>query len=306
MRVAIIGGTGFIGGYLVDALLADGHAPSLLVRPASADKVRHANACRIIHGDVADEKAIAETFEDCAAVIYNVGILREDPDAGITFEELQYRAVERAIAVAKSAGVKRFLLMSANGVREDGTEYQRTKFLAEQAVKQSGLDFTIFRPSLVFGNPRGLMEIGTQLLNDVVRLPIPAAGFTAGLRPKRDAVLMSPVHVRDVADAFVTALGDEGSIGMTYVLGGPETLSWGEIVKRVARATGRNKWVVPAPLSLVKIPVSLLQWIPGFPVTTDQLDMLADGNAAPVNDLESLLRRPARAFSIDALQYLNA
>lgn len=306
MRVAIIGGTGFIGGYLVDALLADGHEPSLLVRRASVDKVRHADACRLVHGDVSDEEAIAATLEGCAAVIYNVGILREDPDAGITFDELQYRAVERTVAAAKAAGVKRFLLMSANGVREDGTDYQRTKFLAEQAVKESGLDYTIFRPSLVFGNPRGLMEIGTQLLNDVVRLPIPAAGFTAGLRPKRDAVLMSPVHVRDVADAFVTALSDDGCIGMTYVLGGPDTLSWGDIVKRVACAAGRKKWVVPAPLSLVKIPVTLLEWIPGFPVTTDQLDMLADGNAAPVDDLESLIGRPARAFSVDALQYLNA
>lgn len=304
MRVAIIGGTGFIGSYLVDALLADGHAPSLLVRHGSADKVRHCSACRIVHGELTDAKAIAMTLEDCAAVIYNVGILREEGDA--TFERVQLDAVKRVIDAAKTAGVRRFLLMSANGVYADGTDYQRTKFLAEEALKESGLDYTIFRPSLVFGNPRGMMEIGTQLLNDVIRLPIPAAGFTTGLRPEKDAVRMSPIHVRDVADAFTAALGDDATIGKTYELGGPDELSWAEIVRRVGRAVGKNKWVLPVPIFLVKIPVSLLDWIPSFPVTRDQLTMLAEGNTASPDALEALIGRPARAFTVDALQYLSS
>ena len=302
MRVAIIGGTGFIGGYLVDALLADGHMPSLLVRYGSDDKVRHRNACRVIHGELTDEAAIGSTLEDCSAVIFNVGILREEGDA--TFENLQLRAVERVFEAAKSNGVQRFLLMSANGVYADGTDYQRTKFLAEETVKNSGMDYTIFRPSLVFGDPRGLMEIGTQLLNDVIRLPIPAAGFTTGFRPRKDAVMMSPVHVRDVADAFTAALADSETIGKTFTLGGPESLSWAEIVKRVGRAVGKNKWVLPAPIFLVKIPVMLLDWIPNFPVTRDQLTMLADGNTADPGELEALIGRPPRAFTVEALQYL--
>ena len=304
MRVAIIGGTGFIGSYLVDALLADGHAPNLLVRAQSADKVRHCSACRVVHGELTDDQAIAETLEGCAAVIYNVGILREEGDA--TFDKLQLDAVKRVIDAAKNAGVNRFLLMSANGVRADGTDYQRTKFLAEEALKSSGLNYTIFRPSIVFGNPRGMMEIGTQLLNDVIRLPIPAAGFTNGLRPTKDAVMMSPVHVRDVADAFTAALTDDTSIGQTYELGGPDALSWAEIVRRVGKAVGKNKWVVPAPIFLVKIPVMLLDWIPNFPVTRDQLTMLAEGNTASPDALETLIRRPARAFTVDALQYLSS
>ena len=304
MRVAIIGGTGFIGSYLVDALLADGHAPSLLVRHGSADKVRHCTACRIVHGDLTDDKAVAMTLEDCAAVIYNVGILREDGDT--TFESTQLDGVKRVIEAAKVAGVRRFLLMSANGIRADGTDYQRTKFLAEEALKNSGLDYTIFRPSLVFGNPRGRMEIGTQLLNDVVRLPIPAAGFTTGLRPHKDAVMMSPVHVRDVADAFTAALTDDSSIGQTYELGGPEDISWADIVRRVGKAVGKNKWVLPAPIFLVKIPVMLLDWIPNFPVTRDQLTMLAEGNTAAPDALEALIGRPARAFTVEALQYLGS
>lgn len=303
MRVAIIGGTGFIGGYLVDALLADGHAPSLLVRHGSDSKVRHRNACSTVHGDLSDDVAIDSTLADCAAVIFNVGILREEGDA--TFERLQLVAVERVIEAAKRNGVKRFLLMSANGVHKDGTDYQRSKYLAEEALRTSGLDYTIFRPSIVFGDPRGLMEIGTQLLNDVVRLPIPAAGFTTGLHPRKDAVMMSPVHVRDVADAFTAALANDDTIGKTFALGGPDELSWAEIVKRVGSAVGKNKWVLPVPIFLVKIPVSLLDWIPSFPVTRDQLTMLAEGNTADAGELESLIRRPARRFSVEALQYLD-
>ena len=303
MRVAVIGGTGFIGSYLVDTLLAHNHVPSLLVRLASNQKLRvTSNTTRLVHGDLNDDRILISTLFDCAAVIFNVGILREDKARGVTFEELQYRAVQRVIEAAKTTGIQRFILMSANGVREDGTEYQRTKALAERALKDSGLQYTIFRPSIVFGDPRGLMEIGTQLRDDVISLPIPAAGFQSGLFG--GAVEMSPVHVQDVADAFVAALSDDSTIGRTFVLGGPETLTWGELVKRVAKASGKTKWVIPAPIPLVKVPVWLLQWLPRFPVTTDQLSMLADGNTASVDDVESLIGRDAKAFNEQNLAYL--
>ncbi len=303
MRVAVIGGTGFIGSYLIDSLLRHNHGPSLLVRPGSDDKVQSPNSCRIVHGDLSDERALVSTLFDCAAVIFNVGILREQPDQGITFEELQLNSVRRVIEAAKTCGIRRFLLMSANGIRKDGTAYQRTKFLAEEALKASGLQYTIFRPSIVFGDPRGRMEIGTQLRDDVVKLPIPAAGFQTGLFG--GAVEMSPVHVRDVADAFVTCLGNADTVGKTFTLGGPEDLTWGDLVRRVATASGTSKWVMPAPIPLVKIPVRLLEWIPNFPVTTDQLNMLADGNTASPEELEQLIGRRAEAFSEDNLAYLR-
>lgn len=303
MRVAVVGGTGFIGSYLVDTLLERHHVPTLLVRHGSDQKVRVTdNTARIVHGDLDDDRALVSTMFDCSAVIFNVGILREDPARGITFEDLQFHAVERCIEAAKVNGIQRFILMSANGVRLDGTPYQRSKAMAEQALKASGMDYTIFRPSIVFGDPRGLMEIGTQLLNDVVKLPIPAAGFQTGLFG--GAVEMSPVHVQDVADAFVHSLSDDSTIGQTYTLGGPETLSWAELVSRVASASGTRKWIVPAPIPLVKIPVRLLQWIPNFPVTTDQLSMLADGNTATAADVERLIGRQAKSFSEDNLRYL--
>ena len=131
--------------------------------------------------------------------------------------------------------------MSANGAKATGTPYQETKFRAEEHVRASGFDVTIFRPSVIFGEPRGRMEIGTQLYAEMISPPIPAVGFFTGWRPYQGAVAMSPVHVEDVAQAFLTALRESSTIGKTYVLGGPEVLSWANMLRRIARTcTNRN------------------------------------------------------------------
>ncbi|MDH3750620.1 MAG: NAD(P)H-binding protein, partial [Gammaproteobacteria bacterium] len=238
MQVALFGGTGFVGSYLVDALIAAGHTPSLLVRDSSASKLRDAEKCRLAYGDISSEPAIESTLTDCNALIYNIGILREYRKQGITFEELQYRGVERVIDAAKRCNVSRVLLMSSNGVKQPGTAYQETKFRAEELVNKSGLQFTVFRPSVIFGNSHGLQEISSQLYNDLVKPPIPAVGFHTGWNPTGNGVVMSPVHVTDVADAFVAALTNDESIGKTYLLGGPEVLTWTEMIHRIAPATG--------------------------------------------------------------------
>lgn len=304
MHVAIFGSSGFVGSYLIDHLLEAGHAVSLLVRPGSEPNVTQAKACRLVAGDLASQESIDETVTGCDAVIYNVGILREFSRQGITFEELQYSAVVRVVDAAKSRGISRFLLMSANGVKPQGTAYQETKYRAEEYLKRSGTGFTIFRPSVIFGDPRGRMEIATQLYRDMVRPPVPAIGFFTGLYPNKGQIMMSPVHVAAVAQAFRVALEDPSTIDRTYVLGGPETLSWTEMIRRVARATGRRKRVLPMPIGVMKLAATLLDWLPVFPVTRDQLTMLGEGNAAASADLESLIGSAGPAFQPENLRYL--
>ena len=288
MNVGIFGGTGFVGGYLVDALMAAGHAVFALVRSGSEAKLRAPGLCRVTEGDLADEEAIDATVAHCDAVIYNVGLLREHPAQGITFEEAHYEGVRRVIEASKRTGIKRFMLMSANGVESASTPYQDTKFRAERLLEASGFDITIFRPSVIFGDPRGAMEIATQLYEDLVRPPVPAPGFHTGLSAASGPVLMSPAHVEDVAVAFVNALEDPATNGKTIRLGGPEQLSWTEMVKRVAAAAGKDKTVLPVPIGLMKLGARLLDWLPAFPVTRDQLTMLAQGNTAPPGELQEL------------------
>lgn len=302
MMVALIGGTGFIGGYLVEALLAAGDTPSLLVRPASRPRAARHAQCRQVPGDVADAASLRELLAGADAVIYNIGILRESP--GSSFDAMQRQGVERTIEAAKAAGVQRFLLMSANGVRADGTPYQRTKFLAEQALAASGLAFTIFRPSVVFGDPRGADEIASRLLREMVRPPIPAIAFHTGWRPDPRTVHFSPVHVRDVAAAFVAALHDPATIGRCIALGGPESLSWKQMLERIAAATGRRKLFLPMPIALMRIAATVFDRFAWFPVTRDQLDMLAQGNSVDPAALAELIGQPPLAFSTDSLSYL--
>ena len=294
MRVALIGGTGFVGSYLVDALAAAGHEVRLLVRPGSEHKIR--KKLQTVAGDVSTPGALEATLEDCEAVIYCVGLLREFPRRGVTFETTQYQGVVDTVAAAKKVGVTRLLLMSAIGVKDPGTKYQSTKRRAEVHALESGLDVTVLRPSVIFGDPRGTMEFATQLNRDMVRPPLPAVNFRG--------VQMSPVHIEDVAAAFVAALEDRGTIGKTLELAGPEILGWGDMVQRIASATGKSKLMLSMPLWLMKIGATLFDWLPFYPVTRDQLIMLGEGNTGSSKILEELIGRQARAFSAAELRYV--
>ena len=294
MRVAVIGGTGFVGSYLVDALADAGHEIRLLVRPGSEHKLLRKT--QTVSGDVSSPEALNTALEGGDAVIYCVGLLREFPRRGITFETTQYQGVVDTVAAAKNTGVKRMLLMSAIGVKEPGTKYQSTKRRAEAHAFESGLDVTVLRPSVIFGDPRGTMEFATQLHRDMVRPPMPAVNFAG--------VEMSPLHVEDVAAAFVAALEDDGTIGKTLELAGPEVLSWSDMLQRVAKAAGKSKLMLPMPLWLMKVGATLFDWLPFYPVTRDQLIMLEEGNTGSSEVLEQLIARQARSFSVTELRYL--
>lgn len=305
MRIALFGGTGFIGSYIIDALLAAGHDPVLLVRPGSEHKVRQADRCRMVPGDVGNAAAIASVLKACDAAIFLIGILREEPQKGVTFEALQYEAACRVIDAASAQGVRRLLLMSANGASAEGTPYETTKYRAEQHLAGSGLDGTVFRPSVVFGDPRGKMEFCTQLRNQMVRPPFPAPAFFTGISPRRGTFSMTPVHVRDVAAAFAGCLDRQEAVGATWPLGGADTLEWPEILRRIATASGRRKLIVPVPALPLTLAASVLDRFRFFPVTRDQLQMLVAGNVVTSQRAFELLGIEPAAFSVEELSYLR-
>lgn len=305
MKIALIGGTGFVGSYVADALAAGQHEVSLLVRPGSEHKIPKTAIWRITPGDLSNDAALDETVLGCDAVIYSVGLLREFPKRHITFENTQYKGVVRAAAAAKRANVQRFILISANGIKMPGTPYQETKLRAEENINASGLDATIFRPSVIFGDPKGTMEFATQLYRDMVASPLPALGFFSGFNPNSGQILMSPAYVGDVAAAICNSLEQDSTIGKTLTLGGPETLSWPEMIRRIAAAANRRKWILPMPIGPMKLAASLFDWLEFFPVTRDQLIMLAENNVADSATLEKLANRQLKTFDAASLSYLN-
>jgi NADH dehydrogenase len=304
MKVAIIGGTGFVGSYLTQQLIESGHVPVLLVRENSRHKVEQAEKCILVNGDVSDAAAIRQLLEGADAVIYNIGILRAFPNRGITFKELQLDAPCRVMDAAMEAGVERFILMSANGVKAEGTDYQRTKYMAEQYLASSSLKWTVFRPSVIYGDPKGNQEFVTQLKQQIILSPLPAPLFFNGLLPfNAGAFKLAPVHITDVSAAFVRALSDETTIGKTLSLCGPDELSWREILQTIADTLGQSKLMLPAPALAISSVARLLDGFEFFPITRDQITMLMEGNTCNENGFASLDITPA-SFNRQTLSYL--
>ena len=162
MRVAVIGGTGFIGGYVVDALLAAGHEPVLLVRPGSERKLRQAGRCEIQPGEAGDRAAIAKLMKAAHAAVFLVGILREQASRGITFEALQFEAARRAIDCAAEQGVRRFVVAGGetSGAVTKALEVTRLTIGGEIApgvpwtyTRSGGHDIALALKSGNFGTP---------------------------------------------------------------------------------------------------------------------------------------------------------
>ena len=307
MKVALFGGTGFVGKYITDELLNNGHIPLLLVRPRSENKVSRANDCTLNIGDISDKEIIENTIKESDAIIYNIGLIRQYPKKGITFEKTHFEGAKCCIDIAKEIGVKRFILMSANGVKYDGTKYQSTKFLADQYLKNSNLNWTIFRPSLIFGDPKGAIEFCTQLRNDMLNLPLPAPLFFEKLNViNAGKFSMSPIHITDVAKCFVKCIEMENTYEKIYNLGGPYSYNWIELIDTISKASEKNKWKIPAPVEPIKMAAMMLEWLPIFPITKDQLTMLLEGNACNSRTAFDEFDIQPTEFTVENLSYLSA
>ena len=307
MKVALFGGTGFVGTYITDELLNNGHNPLLLVRPGSENKVSRANDCTLNIGDISDKEIIENTIKESDAIIYNIGLIRQYPKKGITFEKTHFEGAKCCIDIAKELGVKRFILMSANGVKYEGTKYQSTKFLADQYLKNSNLNWTIFRPSLIFGDPKGSIEFCTQLRNDMLNLPLPAPLFFEKLNViNAGKFSMSPIHITDVAKCFVKCIEMENTYKKIYNLGGLYSYNWIELIDTISKASEKNKWKIPAPVEPIKMAAMLLEWLPIFPITKDQLTMLLEGNTCNSSTAFDEFDIQPTEFTVENLSYLSS
>ena len=308
MRVALFGGTGFVGSYIVDQLIDKEHIPRMLVRNGSIEKSLSRDKCEIVNGDITDGDVIREVITGADAVIYTIGIIREFASKGITYEKLHFEGAIRCMDIAIEMEVKRFILMSANGVCPSGTGYQKTKWMSEQYLKNTDLEWTIFRPSLIFGDPRGhdRPEFCTQLKKDLINLPFPAPLFHEGLLPfNAGSFTMSPIHVKTVADIFVSSIDKDNHYSETIELGGETELTWKEIIKIISNACGKKKWVLPAPVIAVKTVAAIFDRFSWFPVTKDQLTMLVEGNTCDSTNYFSDNNLKPLQFNIENLSYLK-
>ena len=168
--------------------------------------------------------------------------------------------------------------MSANGVKPNGTGYQVTKYKADVYLKNNIRDWTIIRPSLIFGNSNGKKEFCSELKKDMLSLPIPAPAFFSGLNIfSAGEFKMSPIHVRDVSKIFIDCINNNHAFKKVYDLGG-ENYTWKEIISIISKAYNKDKMIIPAPTLFVYLVAFLFDRFDWFPISRDQITMLLEGN----------------------------
>ncbi len=267
MKIFLTGGTGFVGGHLRKALLANGHEIRLLTHKKGGVT---GPGVEEVEGDVARPETFAANVNGCDATINLVGIIREFPGREATFERLHVEATRNVIEAARAAGIRRHLQMSALGTRPGATSaYHRTKYRAEELVRGSGLDWTIFRPSIIFGPQDAFVNLLAGYIRGYPAVPVIGDG----------KYRIQPISADDVARCFTLALELPAAIGQTFELCGPDRLSYNEMLDVIGRALGKpHVPKVHNPLGIMKLVVPLLQGFSFFPITMDQLLMLVEEN----------------------------
>lgn len=267
MKVFLAGGTGFVGGHVRSALLAAGHTVRLLVHGRFDGA---AEGIEPVEGDVARLDSYVDAMAGCDAAINLVGIIREFPGRGVTFERLHVQASRAMVLGAARTGIGRYLHMSALGSRADAvSEYHRTKWSGEEVVRQSGLNHTIFRPSVIFGPRDDFINRLAGYVRSYPAVPVIGDG----------RYRLQPIAADDVARCYVTALERDDTCGKAFELCGPDPVSYLELLDMIGDCLGRSPVrKVHVPLAVMKGIVPLMQMIPSFPLTVDQLQMLLEGN----------------------------
>ena len=279
MKVFVTGSTGFVGNHVLKELLEKKHQVKTLVRPGSEYKIKRPDEVEVVPGTLEEVADLIQGMQGCDAVIHLVGIIRAFPSRGVTFEKLHTEATANVVAAAKEAGVARLLHMSALGAREDGpTPYLRTKFAAEEFVRESGLDYSIFRPSLIFGPGGEAIKMFADMVKKIV-VPIIGDG----------QYRFQPVSVDTVAQGFEKALELKESHGKTLDVGGPDNVTFDEIMDTLARVLGKTIVKIHLPVFPLRLATSALQHAPGYPLTTDQIIMLLEGSTCDEKPFYELL-----------------
>lgn len=269
-RVFITGGTGFVGRAVIQALRAEGYAVRCLVRRGSEPDLRGFGAIERVEGDVMARQTLDDGLAGCDAVVHLVGIIRERPAIGSTFERVHVQGTQNVLGAAAAAGVRRYLHMSALGARAGArSRYHRTKWAAEEAVRSTPLPWTIFRPSIVYGPGDEFVTMLRGMIEGLPVVPVIGSGRQR----------LQPVPVAQVAQGFARALALEATVKHTYDVGGPDAVSMVELLDMIAAALGRRRRLkVHVPIGLVRPVTQLLHRLPGYPLTPDQLLMLEEDN----------------------------
>jgi uncharacterized protein YbjT (DUF2867 family) len=280
MKIAVTGGTGFIGRHLAAGLVSHGHHVVLVARG-----VDHSDSGTVAGGktdfvaaSIDDPTALAAAFGGCESIAHCAGINRETGTQ--SYHGIHVEGTRNVVTAAKAVGAKKVVLLSFLRARPDcGSNYHESKWQAEQIIRNSGLDHTIIKAGVVYG-------AGDHLISHV-RLALRALPVfaTVGINDRS----LRPLAVEDLVSVVEASLVDGRLSRQTVAAIGPEELSLKEVVSRIARAGGRHALIFPAPVFFHKLLASILERLTNNPmVSTAQVRMLAEGISEPLPPCDSL------------------
>jgi uncharacterized protein YbjT (DUF2867 family) len=287
MHVFLTGATGFVGSYILRALLHAGHTVRCLVRDAEARLPVEGAQVERVKGDITNPKSLTGTLRGCDAVIHLVGILEEHPSRGVTFEAIHYRGTVHVVDAA----------------RDGVSAYQTTKWRAEEYVKQAGFDhWTIFRPAIIFGDPGPDNPEFASLLAGALIKPFPVLPvFGDG------TYRLQPVSAEEVAAAFTQALTTDAARGQRYCVAGKDTYTFDEVLDIITDAVGHaRKPKLHQPLWLVRPLVKAGGKLGLLPISEDQFEMLVEGNTCDPTAFYRDFELDYKPFTPANLAYLRS
>jgi len=276
LLVLVTGATGFLGRRVVRELLERGDQVRCLVHTPGQERMFSHREVEVQYGSVREPASLSNAFYDVEAVVHLVGIIR--PRRRDSFEDVHREGTANVLAAAKEVGARHFLHVSVIGSANDRTyPYLYTKWLGEQEVINAGIPYTIFRPSMLYGEGDEFLNALAGLVRLFPLVPVIGAGNNR----------MQPLAADDLARCIATTLGREDLKGRTLDLGGPKRLNYNELVSEVAKAMGKRRLRVHLPTWLMYAVAKVSQAIlPRAPITTEQIKLLGVRSVAELGEVE--------------------
>jgi uncharacterized protein YbjT (DUF2867 family) len=291
VRVAVTGGTGFVGIHTVRALKNAGHEVVIVARGTARQP--KGERVTFVRGDITNSAALVEIFTGCDAVVHLVAVIREKGRQ--TYDRVNREGTVRVAEAAKEAKVGHLIYQGALGADPDPRfPYLVSKWSAEQAVRAGGVPYTALRPGLIFGPGDGFFTLLTRMMRIEPVIPIAGNGRT----------LFQPISVGDVTRCIVLAL-ERGPSNRVHELGGPDQMSYEEIILTIKSALGLHRKLAHVPVPMM-MPMAFLmeKLLRNPPVTRDQLRMLARNNITRVDSVRIAFGFDAESFA-DNCDYLQ-
>lgn len=268
-RLVILGGTGFVGGHLLARLARDGHRMTVLTRNREQHRaIAVIPGVQLVSADVHDAARLRQLFAGADAVVNLVGILNSQGQQ--TFRRVHVELTGKVIDACREAGVPRLHQMSSLKAGQGLSQYLKTRGEAEALVRQSGLDWTIYQPSVIFGDGDGLVGRFAKILRMTPLLPL-----------ARTTAKMAPTWVGDVVEAIARGVADgERARQRSFELAGPQVLTLGEIVAAIRDAADLHTRILPLPDALGRLQAQVAELLPGKPFSRDNFLSLRTDSVA--------------------------